>query len=219
MFTGLVEQIGRVQTTARQAGGMRITVQATFSDLSLGESISVSGVCLTVIQFDKGQFVADVSTETLRATTLGTLRAGDSVNLERALPANARLGGHFVLGHIDGTAELIAIEPSGPGRVLKLRATRWLAPFVAPKGSIALEGVSLTVNEVVDAADSVTLSVMIVPHTWGATTFSSLRVGEQLNVEIDPLARYVARSMACRDDLSATSDASMLETLKRAGRV
>ena len=197
MFTGLVETIG---TLRRRAGSpvARATIEARFTGaLVLGESIAVNGVCLTVDRITDGGFEADMSEETLARTTLGALPLGSKVHLERATPAGGRLGGHIVAGHVDGVGHVVEREPRGDAMRLSTRIPADLAPFVAPKGSITIDGVSLTVNGVKDEGDTF-IEVMLVPHTLAATFLGDLRPGDRANIEVDVLARYVARWLEFR---------------------
>jgi len=197
MFTGIVQEIGvlkRIET--RAAGGtaedQRIEVGYTSiaaDRLNLGDSICVDGVCLTVAERGAGGFFADVSGETLRVTTLGAKRAGARVNLEPALRAGDSLGGHWVSGHVDGIAEVLATSNDARSLRVQFSAPKPLARYIARKGSVTLDGVSLTVNEV----DGHTFSVNLIPHTLEVTTLGALAAGVRVNLEIDLLARYVER--------------------------
>ncbi len=192
MFTGIVTALGRIRRLEPEAGDVRLHIESAelgMDDVAVGDSIAVSGVCLTVIRFDPSHFQADVSRETLTRTSLGQLRPGSVVNLEKALRLADRLGGHLVSGHVDGTARLL-------GRQADARSTRMafslppdLARYVAAKGSITVDGVSLTVNTV--EADRFTVN--IVPHTLEHTNLGALKPGSQVNLEVDLLARYLER--------------------------
>jgi riboflavin synthase len=166
-------------------------VDAAFERITLGESIAVNGVCLTVSAVSPAGFAADVSAETAEKTTLGRLAIGARLNLERALALGERLGGHFVSGHVDGAARVVDVTPVGPARRVRVRAPSELSHLVAGKGSVCLDGVSLTVN-VLRGAE---LELMLIPHTLELTTLSELRPGQELNLEVDLLARYVERIM------------------------
>ena len=192
MFTGIVQALGTVQSMERFEGDMRFGISVSdkeFPKAELGGSIAVSGVCLTVIRWDQDCFFADVSKETLSLTTLGHKQTGDKVNLEPALGAGDPLGGHWVSGHVDGLVELTERWPQARSEVMKFQMPEKLARFVASKGSVCLDGVSLTVNQV----ESREFEVNIVPHTLANTTFSALNPGDRLNLEVDMLARYVDR--------------------------
>ncbi len=192
MFTGIVQTVGRVARLEARGGDTRLVVEAgalDLSDVALGDSICVSGVCLTAIALDGNTFAADVSTETLSRTTLGLLKSGKGVNLEKSLRFSDRLGGHLVSGHVDGVGEVAAVEADA-------RSQRWtfvlpapLARYVAEKGSICVDGVSLTVNEVAGNR----FGVNLIPHTIDVTTFRDKRVGDTVNIEVDLIARYVER--------------------------
>jgi riboflavin synthase len=190
MFTGIVTDRGRVRAV-EQRGDRRLTIACRFpaSALGVGASIACSGACLTVVQSGEGWFAVDVSNETLAKTTLGEWGVGTEVNLEPSLKAGQELGGHFVLGHVDATAAVIARRPDGDSLRFTFEAPAALERFIAPKGSIALDGVSLTVNEV----DGARFGVNIIPHTGAVTTFERRRPGERVNVEVDMIARYLAR--------------------------
>ncbi|HSF46820.1 MAG TPA: riboflavin synthase [Burkholderiales bacterium] len=184
MFTGIIEAIGEVRAVDRRKDGARLVV-SRLGEMAIGESIAVDGVCLTVAELAEGTFSAALSLETLNCTT--GFSVGQAVNLERALKLSDRLGGHFVTGHVDGVAEVITVSDLGDNRVLTLRVARRLSPYLARKGSVALNGVSLTVNEV----GAETFTVNLIPHTLKATALDSLRRGSRANVEVDLIARYV----------------------------
>lgn len=198
MFTGIVQAIGVVHAAETRGGDLRLTLDARelaarveAVRLAIGESIAVSGVCLTIVEWDAGRFVADVSRETLALTTLGTLRPGDAVNLEAALRAGDPLGGHFMSGHVDGLGRIIGLTQDARSQRLTIEAPPDLARFIVPKGSVALDGVSLTVNEVAGER----FGVNLIPHTVAVTTFRDAAEGRQVNLEVDLLARYVQRAL------------------------
>lgn len=195
MFTGLVEALGTLREKARRGAVVRARIEAPMQPLVLGESIAVDGVCLTVDRIVAGGFEADVSEETLARTTLGALTPGASVHLERATPVGGRLGGHMVLGHVDGIGAVVSVTPVGETRRVAVRAGAELAPFLAEKGSITVSGVSLTINQVRDGEGEVVFEVMLVPHTLGRTKLLDLSVGSAVNLEVDVLARYVLRAL------------------------
>ena len=192
MFTGLVTDIGKVKELVKQ-GDLKVVITTSYDTnfMSMGASICCSGVCLTVV--DKGEcwFAVEVSKETTDSTTIGSWKVGAAVNLERSLQLKDELGGHIVSGHVDGTAELMALEKEGDSHRLSLIVEPKLAKFIAPKGSITLEGVSLTVNSV----ENNSFGINIIPHTWENTSFKFLTIGSYLNIEVDVIARYVARLM------------------------
>ncbi len=191
MFTGIISHMGTVKAIETSPAGVHLTMQVGFdlSDLELGASISHAGCCLTVVAKDADTYRLDVSNETLGLTNLGTWSVGTQVNLERALKVGDELGGHIVSGHVDGLAELISIHSDGESYRLRFRVPDPLHRFIAPKGSVALDGISLTINEV----DDHVFGVNIIPHTWAHTTLSQTRVGSGVNLEVDRLARYAAR--------------------------
>lgn len=190
MFTGLIEEVGTVAEVEKRPEGRRLSVRTDLGDLTRGASISVDGACLSAVELRPGHFSADVSAETLARTTLGFLRKGDRVNLERPLALGGRLGGHLVLGHVDGVGEILARQPVGEGVRLELRLPEGLPRYVAEKGSIALDGISLTVNEV---RDPDRIALFLIPETLRATTWGEKRPGTRVNVEVDMLAKHVAR--------------------------
>lgn len=191
MFTGIITDLGEVQAVERHEGGARFRIGTRYDmeDVPLGASIANNGVCLTVVDKGAGWFAVDASNETLSVTTLGDWREGTPVNLERALRLGDELGGHIVSGHVDGIATVVERRPDGDSLRFTFEAPEALAKFVAPKGSVALDGVSLTVNEVAGRR----FGVNIIPHTQQETTFGTLAEGARVNMEIDMLARYVAR--------------------------
>jgi riboflavin synthase len=218
VFTGLVEEKGTVGARRSTGDGAVLRIKTAFAKLELGESIAVEGACLTVAKLASDGFEADVSSETLARTTLGGLSVGASVNLERSLAMGARLGGHLVSGHVDGTCTLAARAPLGDAIKLTFRFEPRLGRFIAEKGSVAVCGVSLTVN----AVGSDTFEVAIIPHTREKTTLGSLSVGSLANLEVDLLARYVARLVETRgvageSEVRGSSDEAWLERLARAG--
>jgi len=198
MFTGLIQELGEVVAVLPQHGGdvrIQIAAPASFmADVGLGDSVAVSGVCLTALALSDTQFSADVSLETLRLTTLGRLQAGWMTNLEKSLQVGQRLGGHFVSGHVDGIGQVLAISDEARSQRWDFSAPHSLARFVAEKGSIAIEGVSLTVNAVwtIDRA-CFGFSVNLIPHTLQHTNLGALTQGAEVNLEIDLIARYLAR--------------------------
>lgn len=195
MFTGIITSMGEITATERRGDDLRLTVACDYrpETIEIGASIACSGVCLTATERGPhergGWFTADVSAETLSKTTLGLRRVGDRLNLERALKVGDELGGHIVAGHVDGVGEIAALAPEGESLRVTVAAPAGIARFIAAKGSVAMDGASLTVNEVEGAR----FGVNLIPHTRVATTFGALEVGAKVNLEIDVLARYVAR--------------------------
>jgi riboflavin synthase len=191
MFTGLIEQVGTIDHLERRDDGLSIRIACALHPYELGESIAVNGTCLTVKSFSEGHFDADASSETLNKTNFGDLNEGDRVHLERALALGDRLGGHLVSGHVDGVGTLVSRAPEGDYVRASFEVPRRLAPFLAPKGSITVNGVSLTVNTVTGTR----FDVMLVPYTLGETTFGEMANGARINLEVDILAKYVASLM------------------------
>ncbi|TFD74605.1 riboflavin synthase [Cryobacterium fucosi] len=198
MFTGIIEELGRIERIEPSADAVRLTVRGPLvvSDAGHGDSISVSGVCLTVVERTEETFTADVMAQTLAMSTLSGATAGTPVNLERAALVGGRLGGHIVQGHVDGTSELLAITPGKAWRVLRFSLSPELAPLVTSKGSIAVDGVSLTVSEISPAsAAEAWFDVSLIPETLTATTLGERSVGDHVNIETDILARHVERML------------------------
>jgi riboflavin synthase len=197
MFTGIVEATGRLRKTSSAGDGFRATIEAPFAGLALGESVAVNGVCLTVAALAASGFEADISPETARVTTLAGLPLVAEVNLERALSAGSRLGGHFVSGHVDGVARVQKLEPAGDAVLVEIEPPSELVRYIAPKGSVTLDGVSLTVNR----ADEARFELMLVPHTLAVTTLKSWQPGAPVNLEVDVLARYVSHFLSSAPEL------------------
>ncbi len=191
MFTGIISSIGTVETLIRSDAGVRLTMHVDFDldDVEIGASISHAGCCLTVVSKQGRSYDLDVSNETLSLTNLGQWQEGSKVNIERALKIGDELGGHIVSGHVDGLAKLVSVKQDGDSYRLTFEAPAPLHRFIAPKGSVALDGISLTVNEV----EGQTFGVNIIPHTWLHTSLSKTTVGDSVNLEVDRLARYAAR--------------------------
>ena len=207
MFTGIVEELGRVVRLETVEDSARLTVEAptVTQDVNLGDSVSVNGCCLTVTAVHGSTFTADLMAETLTRTTLGSQAPGDPVNLERALRASDRLGGHIVQGHIDATAEVLDHHRGEHWDLLRIGLPQEIARYVAAKGSVALDGVSLTVVDVADASDvapvpgaGASLSVGLIPETLRRTTLGSRRPGERVNLEVDVMAKYAERLLGAR---------------------
>jgi riboflavin synthase len=201
MFTGIVRGQGVIQASRTLGGDTRLEVDRRGVDLgpvALGDSIAVNGCCLTVVEFDACSFCADVSLETLDLTTLGALEVGSAVNLEPALRAGDALGGHLVSGHVDGLAELVGQRDDARSRRFEFRAPDALARYVARKGSVCLDGVSLTVNDV----NGSLFGINVVPHTLEVTTLGALVPGQSVNLEIDTIARYVERLMTAEEGMN-----------------
>lgn len=191
MFTGIVTDVGRVRSVRQTNRDRRYEIETSYdvASIDMGASISHAGCCLTVVEKGEGWFAVEVSAETLAKTTLGDWEEGQAVNLERAARLGDEMGGHVVSGHVDGVGEVLSITPEGGSHRYRIRAPRPLHRLIAAKGSIAVEGVSLTVNEVEDDV----FGLNIIPHTWDVTTLGRLKPGSRVNLEIDMLARYLAR--------------------------
>jgi riboflavin synthase len=199
MFTGIITDVGRV-LAAEQKGDLRLRIGCGYdmSSVDLGASIACSGVCLTVVDKGADWFAVDVSAETVRRTAPDLWREGARLNLERALRLGDELGGHIVTGHVDGVGVVEAVAPVGDSVRMMVIAGSEIEAYVAPKGSIALDGVSLTVNEVEPISEGVRFSINIIPHTAAETSFAEIEPGRRLNIEIDVLARYIGRMMELR---------------------
>jgi riboflavin synthase len=198
MFTGIITDVGRVLKIADR-GGRRMTIgtRLPLADIPLGGSIATSGICFSAIDKGEDWFTVDASGATLEVTTAGAWMAGDTVNLERSLRIGDELGGHIVFGHVDAVGEILALEPAGESHRLEVRVPTSLAPLVAVKGSVAVDGISLTINE----AEADRFAVNVIPHTWRVTNLREREPGDRVNVEVDMLARYVARQLAFRQQV------------------
>lgn len=197
MFTGIIEGVGSLRAHAAVGGDAHFTIDVgtlAFDNVQLGESIAVNGCCLTVTAFDHNSFECDASNETLRLTTLGSLAIGQAVNLERALLPTQRLGGHLVSGHVDGVGSVRSVTEDARAQVWTFNAPEPLLKYIAKKGSICINGVSLTVNE----TDAEGFTVALIPHTAAHTSFATTQVGDPVNLEIDQVARYVERLLEFR---------------------
>ncbi|WP_440225549.1 riboflavin synthase [Dokdonella sp. MW10] len=192
MFTGIIQALGHIAMSEPRGGDRRLIVEAAalgLDDVREGDSIAVAGVCLTALDVTAATFAADVSVETLEHTTLGALQVGDTVNLEKALRLSDRLGGHLVSGHVDGLATVVAVHDDARSQRWTFEVPAALARYIAAKGSVCLDGVSLTVNEV----DGTRFGVNLIPHTQAVTTFGARRAGDRVNLEVDLMARYAER--------------------------
>jgi riboflavin synthase len=200
MFTGIVSALGDVKAAERAPGLLRLAIESPYdpANVEIGASIAHDGCCLTVVEKSATptgmRHVVEVAAESLALTTLGSLKAGARVNLERSLRVGDELGGHMVLGHVDGLGEVLSVGQDGEGWRLRIKPPCNIEHLIAPKGSIAVAGVSLTVNEV----DDVGFGVLIIPHTWSVTTLSKLKAGDKVNLEGDMMARYAARLVEAR---------------------
>lgn len=192
MFAGLIEAVGRVTDLSASSAGIRLRVRTPLArEVEAGQSLAVDGVCLTITGTRDEEILADVGPETARITTLGTLRRDQSVNLERAMRADSRVGGHFVQGHVDDTGEVVGLRADGDAHWVTIRFPVVLAPYLIRKGSVAVNGISLTVADLGEDR----FDVMIVPFTWQHTSLPSLRVDDRVNIECDVIGKYVARAM------------------------
>lgn len=212
MFTGIIEEMGRLRAATPQQNGVALEIAATtvLEGLRVGASVAVDGVCQTVLAVGAGWFRVAAETETLRVTTLGALRPGARVNLERSLELGGRLDGHLVLGHVDATGRVLAVRDDERTHVLEIEAPPALRPYVAPKGCIAVDGVSLTVGPRVRDGR---FEVYLIPHTWEQTTLGARRAGDAVNLEADVLARYVVHSVG--GDAAASNAGLRWENLAR----
>ncbi len=216
MFTGIIEAVGRIKNIEPVGGDMRLHVETgslDMADVQLGDSIAVNGVCLTAIEFDAKHFAADVSNETITLTSLKDLAAGSEVNLEKALLPTTRLGGHLVSGHVDGLGEVLSIKEEARSIQFIIRAPDELKHYIAMKGSICIDGTSLTVNKITNTD----FEINIVPHTQQQTIIKNYKPGTKVNLEVDLIARYLERLLLKKDD--GSSNGITLETLAKAGFV
>ena len=205
MFTGIVEELGRVRSTVPREGGARLELTCTevIGDASIGDSIAVNGCCLTVVELGPDWWAADAQIETLDRTTLGALVPGDPVNLERPLRLGDRLGGHLVLGHVDGVGTVTGVEPQSDGSTrVTVRAPETLARYLVEKGSVTIDGTSLTITTVRDVDDGAEFGVALIPHTLAVTTFGVRRPGDRVNLEADMIAKHVERLLVTREGTS-----------------
>ncbi|MBN1479202.1 riboflavin synthase [candidate division KSB1 bacterium] len=211
MFTGLVEHVGQIRSLVKHGDGLSLTIEAQHivQNMAVGDSVAVDGVCLTVVHCTSSDFSVDAVGETVSRSTLQTKSVHARVNLERALLAGGRLGGHFVQGHVDGLGQITSIQKRDPGYWLEVRLPDQLVPFVVEKGSIALDGTSLTIAHI----DVPVVSLAIIPHTWKTTTLQDKKVGDTMNVEVDILAKYVRNFLQPHK----TSDGLTLERLTELG--
>lgn len=216
MFTGIIEAVGTVAAVERRGGDVRLRVHSgrlPLHDVALGDSIATNGVCLTVVELPGDGYAADVSVETLDFTTLGSLRSGDPVNLEKALTPSSRLGGHLVSGHVDGVGEVLELAQDARSWRARLRAPAQLARYIAHKGSICVDGISLTVN----AVNGAEFELNIIPQTMEETCFGSYRPGSRVNLEVDLIARYLERLLLGEAAARPGEEGITLELLARQG--
>lgn len=195
MFTGIIEELGTIRkiTTAKDGARLEVSAKTVLADAKLGDSIAVNGVCLTVVDKAADWFAADASAETLRRTSLKQAHAGSRVNLERAMAATSRFGGHIVQGHVDGTGEFLEAKAIGESWAVRFKFPAELARYIVEKGSITVDGVSLTVAALGDQTSECWFEIAVIPHTWKVTNLSSLERGAAVNLEVDVIAKYVER--------------------------
>ncbi len=197
MFTGIIEELGRIREVEKRGEDARIIIEArtVTADSAEGDSISVNGVCLTALDVQPDSFAADVSKETLLRSTLGSLRAGSAVNLERAVTPATRLGGHIVQGHVDARGKFLGFESHGESWTFRIAYPKEIARYLVFKGSVAVEGISLTIANLTDEY----FEIAVIPKTWEATNFSQLKPGAEVNLEVDVIAKYVERILSVRN--------------------
>ncbi|MDA1371070.1 MAG: riboflavin synthase [Proteobacteria bacterium] len=216
MFTGIIEATGKLTSLSQKESEWRLTISAgklDMSDVKLGDSIAVNGCCLTVVDRGDNHLSADVSLETLRCTTLGSLQQDSRLNLEKAMLASSRFGGHIVSGHVDGVGELVASQQEGKSIRLDFSIPDELAKYIAAKGSICIDGASMTVNEVSGS----TFSINVIPHTQEETIIGEYKLGQRVNIEVDLVARYLERLVLNKESADTTSPGIDLEFLKQHG--
>jgi riboflavin synthase len=217
MFTGIIEELGRVRSLEKRGEGVRIRVEARVVSEGTreGDSIAVNGVCLTALDVERGSFAADGSRETLQRSTLGRLRAGSFVNLERAVTPQTRLGGHIVQGHVDARGRFLLAEDHGGSWTVRISYPKEIAQYLVFKGSVAVEGISLTIAALAEEH----FEIAVIPKTWAVTNLSRLRVGDEVNLEADVIAKYVERILAVgkSGDQKAQASGLTLERLAELG--
>ena len=216
MFTGIIQALGSIESIGRKSGDISLVINTGELDITecdLGDSIAVNGVCLTAVSYAERQFIADVSAETLNKTSLGNLKQGDTVNLEKALTLNAALGGHLVSGHVDGVASVVDLHEDARSIRYTFELATDLQHYIARKGSVTIDGTSLTVNSVILNR----FDVNIVPHTRERTIFQYYSVGTDVNIEVDIIARYLERLISGKTGQQGQSDEQLIDTLVKSG--
>jgi riboflavin synthase len=215
LFTGIIEEIGTVQKIQQQGASLVLTIQAQkiLEDVHLGDSIAVNGACLTVTSFSRTSFSVDVMPETFYATSLSQLKPGSKVNLERAMAANGRFGGHFVSGHVDGTGTITAIRPEENAVYFDITIPEHGIPYIMPRGSVAIDGTSLTIFFVKER----TITISLIPHTRGETILGQKRVGDIVNIEFDMLGKYVHSILEKKSEIKTTKTGITEDFLKQTG--
>jgi riboflavin synthase len=213
MFTGIIEELGTIQTITTARDGARIVVHAPtiLSDARIGDSIAVNGVCLTVVEKTTTTFAADISAETLRRTSLKQIKQNSKINLERPMTPSARFGGHIVQGHVDAMGEFLSAKAEGEGWIVRIGFPKHLGKYIVEKGSITVDGISLTVAALGDDW----LEIAVIPHTWKVTNLSTLKPGEAVNLEVDIIAKYVERML--QPHQAQTKSSLTLEKLSEMG--
>lgn len=210
MFTGIIETTGKIKNISRGTKSLTLTVQSEFdSVLQLGESIAVNGTCLTVTEFGDGWFCADVTPETFSRTSLGILHSGSVVNLERAMKADGRFGGHIVSGHIDGTGRFLSFEKEENAVNVSVVLPKNIGEYMIEKGSVAIDGISLTIASVRKDGSDVVITVAVIPHTWEHTTLCHKKGGDMVNIECDVIGKYVRHFVLLKDDAEKTNSMFM----------
>lgn len=217
MFTGLITHIGQVGNVKRQSDGISLTIACPdgfMDDVNIGDSIAVSGACLTVTQLKGNQFISDVSRETIGCSTISKWFKGRKANLEKSLKASGNLGGHFVMGHVDGTARLVKNEKAGEGSIFTFETSKEIAGMIVPKGSVSIDGVSLTPA----SSEKTKFGIAVIPHTLANTTLADLSTGDEVNVEIDIFARYIFEFLKNTGNLPDTKESNLtIDELREEG--
>lgn len=214
MFTGIVEEIGKIGSVLRSGNSLVLEIGCSFAqELSIGESVAVNGICLTVTQKNEGSFCADATPETFRRTSLGALESGSAVNLERAMKADGRFGGHIVSGHIDGTGILVSAQKDENAVIVRFRAGEGLGKYIIEKGSVCIDGISLTVAGVRNFPQALEFSVSVIPHTWENTALGKKSAGELVNIECDIVGKYIGHFLS-QKDFSEKDSPFVIEMMK-----
>ncbi len=205
MFTGIIEEIGTVKSILSSGNFFSLEISCSFLDeLLIGESVSVNGACLTVTKKNANGFFADVTPESFRRTSLGRLKSGSLVNLERAMSANGRFGGHIVTGHIDGTGKIKSIQKEGNSILVKINADKKITRYIVEKGSVCVDGISLTVSKIERNGEGGTFLLAVIPHTWEQTALKEKKSGEIVNIECDIVGKYIERFVEIKEDSNKT---------------
>lgn len=214
MFTGIVEEVGKVDSISRNGSSLVLGISCSFArELAIGESVAVNGTCLTVTQKNENIFCADATPETFRRTSLGELESGSAVNLERAMKADGRFGGHIVSGHIDGTGTFVSASKDENAVIVRVRVTSALGKYIIEKGSVCVDGISLTVAEIKYSASAAEFSVSVIPHTWENTALSRKSAGSILNIECDVVGKYIEHFLSWKDS-SEKENPAVLEMMR-----